>query len=293
MQSRAARDFGDGAGAAAVRSGVRGNLGTGAEILVHSALCGVDRLGGSSIRHRAGEAGDALGRAGRALDDAAVLATLLLAVWVTPELFATGMGRRLVGTAGVLAAHGLVTVACLAGWTRDDKAWWRWIAVAALAVGAGGLIVGIWQDMGGDPTLLLVIWPVGGLVAHANLILLVLLRDRRYWLRLATVSAAGVTIAIVDALALAKVTGDTLLTRAAVATGILAICWHAGDYRAGPAQPRRPRRRRTGADATTPSVVAVTCPVCHKELMVRVGDSSCDGCGLRFKLQIELPLQRV
>lgn len=227
--------------------------------------------------------------------DAVVFIMLMAALWLPLSssggfrLMFSDAGSRLAASAGTLAGHGLVVVLCLVDWTRGDRRWWRWIGVAALAVGCVGLVVGIWLNRGGDPTPLFVIASVGVAVAHANLMLLVPLRAGQNWLRAGTIVAAALTIVLADALALMKIDQDVMLARVTAAVGIVAVCGTLAMLVLARINRGHAAPPQEAGNVVAPGELVFPCPVCNKPHTARHGASSCAGCGLMFNVFIQVP----
>jgi hypothetical protein len=177
-----------------------------------------------------------------------------------------------------------------------DRQWWRWIGVASTVIAAMMFCYGIWAHLGGDPKLPVTFIFVGLVLAHQNLMFLVPLKGKQTVIRNLTVAFSAVTFAIADMLIWTDSDGDSLLTRFAVATGILAICGTLTMLVLAKLN-RVPLIEATAAkgseqadaEAALPKQIAFTCPICAKPHTSNVGDSACDGCGLLFTIKLTTP----
>ncbi|MCX5659472.1 MAG: hypothetical protein NTW19_07080 [Planctomycetota bacterium] len=231
--------------------------------------------------------------------DAVAFALAMGATWIawgSSGWWLGTTGEKLIGSSITVGLDGLVVCGCLVGWVAGDRRHWRWLGVAAATVSAVGFIIGIWLNKGGDPTPLGVISSLGLFVAFTNLILFAPLRGGQNVLRLLTIAAAGVTLGLVDIMALMKIDNfDTLPMRLSIASGILAVCGTLAIIVLARLNRGVPEARVVGDPAVegkeiqVPRELALTCPLCQKKQTLPAGDAACSGCGLRFVIKLELP----
>lgn len=213
----------------------------------------------------------------------------LSAIWLDlpdeAEIFFTGT---------VLTAWTSAAAACMFGHTFDSKHQWRWVGVAAAAIGYGFSVILIFE--GHSPTewlekLTFVIGSICAVVLHANLSLLAKLNDGQAWLRYATIGVVALCACCVDALVITEAKGTGLLVRLTIATAILASAGTIAISFIGRRNSRLEKQPGEAIDALDSSLTAVEvrCPRCGREQCLALGRSECRSCKLGFEIQLFEP----
>lgn len=229
--------------------------------------------------------------------DAIVMFLLMVAVWSDWNSGNNwfNANEKLVATAAVLAGAGLTACGCLIGWGPGDRQYGRWMGVIASTLFAVGAIVGIWEDLGGKPTVLTILASIGLFVAFANVLLLAPLRGSQNIFRTLTIVVAGLSLMLVDLLVWNGIDRiDSIAGRLALAGLLLTICGTLaiivlarlnrglGDHPALPGTFEKP-------EIVLPNTLAWTCPLCQKKQTTSTGLASCSGCGLLIESRLTLP----
>jgi len=210
----------------------------------------------------------------------------LIAIWLD---LSKSMEIFFVGT--TLTAWTIAASACLFGHTFDSKHQWRWLGVAAAALGYGLTVVLIFE---GYPTttwlekLTFLIGSICAIVLHANLLLLAKLGNEQKWLRPAVIAVAVGCVCCVDTLVITEASGTGLLVRITIA---LAIVASAGTIAIAYIGRRNTRLKKMPSEPVTASeptlsAVDVRCPRCGLQQSLSLGRSECQSCKLGFKIQL-------
>jgi hypothetical protein len=192
---------------------------------------------------------------------------------------------KLWGSALIVGASGILAAASLAG-LGTDRRHWRWVAVAAAAVGMMLGLIGVWRDAHEGSFWLVLTWGLAVIGAHANLSLMCPLTPSQQWVRVITIAAVVLAAALLDASAWKSAHVDWEgANRGAGAAGVVAACGSLALLILARLN------RRMGSATTPPSVkeIAILCPWCQHKQTVPLGDSRCTHCGLRFRIAVEEP----
>lgn len=223
-----------------------------------------------------------VGIAGTALGFLLILAS----IWYPDSTYSySSVSDDLGGSGWIVALFATIAAGALAG-AGIDRRWWRWIGVAAAAVGCVMAIVGIWRHAEQGVGLLTSITSAAVIIGYANLALLCPLKPGQRWLQWGAIAAVALTCILTSAIEFAgDQDSDSLLTRGAGAMAIIAACGSLALLVLG-------RLNQKVHIATTPQNVTamqITCPWCQRKQSLPLGESACIGCGLKFRIAVEEP----
>jgi hypothetical protein len=216
---------------------------------------------------------------------AAAVALFLLGSWDSNRSGGSGARFWAIGWSTGLFA---VTAAGSLAYLRSTSRPWRWIGVAASAVGAGVAGYGVWADVHSGGLAIAAITGVAVVVAHANLALACPLKPGQVWVRWVAILAVIATSVLIDVALYLDSNSDNAVSRAAGAVGIVAAC-------ASLALLIFARLNRKfesivlPGTAGLPSELSLVCPNCRKKQTLPVGDAACADCGLRIHTRLEEP----
>jgi hypothetical protein len=186
---------------------------------------------------------------------------------------------------------GLLAVGSLVGAPSPMQKPWRWGSVVTCAAAAVLVLADIWQDLPDrflKATVCLL--SVGVITTHANVVLLVPLRDRHRWLAYATVSVAVFTFVMIDLQVISgSVVGDfteQLVEPLAAAGGIVTIFGTV----AVAVLSRLARPVAIEHSSEQIRHITVVCPICRKKQTVSVGQTTrCRACYLCIEVRLAEP----
>ena len=187
-------------------------------------------------------------------------------------------------TGGWIAAAGILSVLCLLGFPLDRRHW-RWIGVLAAFGAAGMAIYFVWQDRRHWPFIFTIAATVAMVVAHANATMFAELKEGQQWLRWLTFAAVLATAALADASIYEERNASDFLQRVSIAAAVCAACATLAMVILSRANVK-PELRQASRELMELTVI---CPRCNKKQTLRIGDTECAGCGLRFSIKVEEP----
>jgi hypothetical protein len=214
----------------------------------------------------------------------AVFVMLMIATWVDS---AWPRSEHWYGTAVATAWLGVLAVASLGGVGTSPGRWWRWVGVSAASGATAAAICAIWKEIHAGDGIFIVIVSVAAVVAFANLCLMVPLTASQKWVRIATILAAAATAILIDLLALGS---DyqfeiPMAENLAAATGIIASCGGLALL----VLARINRHLDRVPVLSEIRQITIVCPGCNRKQTATLGESSCAGCGLIFRIGVEEP----
>jgi hypothetical protein len=213
------------------------------------------------------------------------MAMLLVVAWDRSSWL---QDRNIDALAGWLVPFAMMTIICLVGQGVPPRRHWRWLGVAAAAVGYALTSYGEIRQLHQSANVVVYITCIAAAIAHANVVMLCSLRPSQMWLRWATIAAGIATTAFV---ALAAYLGtepmnDDLMARCAAACGIIAGCGTLAIIILA----RLNRPFIVGRDAMTGlSEITVICPVCRKKQSVALNGAACAECRVLIHVRVEEP----
>lgn len=213
--------------------------------------------------------------------------TIITGIWVGEVAGGSfRVSENLEASAWAVALFCTIAAASLAG-SGVDRRWWRWVGVAAAAIGGAMAVAGIWIDAQKGDEALAMVSSVAVIVGYTNLALLCPLKPGQHWLQWGAIAAVVVTAALVDAIIFrgADMPGEDLLTRGAGAAAIIAACGSLALLILA----RLNRQAPTVSVPANVSELTVICPWCQRKQSLPLGASACAGCGLKFRISVEEP----
>ena len=254
------------------------------------AACGVPAIVFIQFRnHRAARLASRVGLVLAAAD----FALFMIAVWILDYWLDVGGGiwgdDNAYEIGGALAGFGILAVLCLVG-AKLDRHHWRYLGVAAAAIGFAIAAYAILLEVHGDSLLFVTIIVIGCIIAHANVLLRVPLKGNQIYLRWITIAAGFATGAFIVVLAFIEKYNrgaeDDIVQRLAGASAIVAGC--------GSLALMVLARINRKVDLPPPEIAALreitlTCPSCQKKQSLPTGDARCTHCGLLFHIRLSEP----
>jgi hypothetical protein len=212
---------------------------------------------------------------------------ILAAIWL--EAFGSQSSthvENIAFTAWIITLFGVVAAGSLAG-VGINRRWWRWIGVTAAAVAGLMAIVGLWEHADRGAAAFAIVAGLAAIVTHANLALLCPLKPGQRWVRVGTIAAVVVTSLLIDVITINEERGaeNDLTARGAGAAAIAAACGTLALL----VFARINRKIGLRIIPTSVTGLTVVCPWCQKKQSLPLGESSCAGCGLKFRLGVEEP----
>jgi hypothetical protein len=196
------------------------------------------------------------------------------------------LDEKLAESAGVLALFGLMATVALVG-AGTDRRNWRYVGVAAAAVGCSMAIVAIMLEMHETSRVFTVATLVAAVVAHANIIEMCPLPGPQRWAGQLTITAGVLTACLLDIVTIGRLDDmNNLWGRAAAAAAILTGC---GTLGVGVLAAMN--RKVKTAPVTFQGVKEFTlvCPACGLRQALPPGESRCAKCRLIIRTQFEEP----
>lgn len=201
------------------------------------------------------------------------------------------ISEKLFKSAGMLAIATLPICACLFGELNDRK-YWRWIGVLTGAAAVFMGLIGIWLDLGGEPTNIVHCLIISTVVGGSNILLRLPLPLNQRWLALATTGSLIVTGFV--AIYVNFVTGgkgnsgiDDFSIRILAAGAIVTTC---GILAIAVLKAFNRRAVITEAQSIVDiKQISLVCPRCSKKQDAAIGESRCCGCGIIFLLGVAEP----
>ena len=214
----------------------------------------------------------------------AVLMLFLIATWVP------GSYRQSIPwweTGWAVALYGSLGFASLAGLPRLALSW-RWIGVATSFLGWTLAMIAIWGDSQDPGDLIVVITSVAVVFGHTALALLTPLKSGQAWILWGTVAAMVFGAVFLDLEVILDKAGSlSMYGRLAGAGGIVASCGSlALVILASLNRSKAPPPKTEFAEIDS---IRLTCPQCGKQQTVPLSRASCEACGLKIHVEVQLP----
>jgi hypothetical protein len=188
--------------------------------------------------------------------------------------------------AGWLPPYALLVVVSLVGQGSKPRRPWRWAGVAAAFLGYSLIVYGIINQIHHGGEVVVYVTCLAAVLAHANVVLLCPLRPAQMWLRWSTLSAGVATSFFVALSTYIGQNGDSMNSRFAGASGIIAGCGTLALL----IQARLDRRFVVPlAGMTGVSAITVICPICRKKQTLALGGAACADCHALIHVSIEEP----
>ena len=194
-------------------------------------------------------------------------------------------GERWQSLGWSLALFAMLAVLCLVG-SGMDRRHWRWLGVAAAATAFSISAYAILLDLQKTSAFFVCVVSVAAVVAHANAMVLCLLKPAQRWLLWGTIGAAIATGGFVD---WARITGpwqEEMLGRLAGATAIIAGCGTLALLIL--ARINQPSVPVAGSVADLREI-RLRCPRCRAKQTVAIGSGKCGACGLVIQVRVQEP----
>jgi len=231
------------------------------------------------------EQGRVAGWVGAAASAAAFVA-MLVGSWLDGSVLSSS-NEKWWGTAAVIGLYGgLATASCFGiGGAR------RVLRLAGVVISASGLVIGligVWRDVHEGGLIAVAATCAAVVLAHANLAMLCPLNAGQRWVRVVTVVAvvSAATLIFVSAWTKQDAAGEwDGAARGAGAAGIIAGCGSLALLILA----RLNRRMGTASAPQSITQVALVCPWCGRKQDAPLGESSCAGCRLKFRIAVEEP----
>lgn len=189
------------------------------------------------------------------------------------------------GSGMSIAGLGFLATLSLAG--MDQPRPWRWIGVLASFVAVLMAIIGLWSTAKHAVGPFAVVIAIAGVVAHANLCLLVPAAPTQRWIPIFTIAAGMVTALFTVLIVLAEDRHEpfVMAERMSLAGGILTAAGTLGLLVLARLNKQLERRQ----ELSDIKQLTLICPGCETKQTVDVGDSACIACGLKFNIKVEEP----
>lgn len=211
---------------------------------------------------------------------------ILLAIWM-PEQRWNSQADDLWLTAFSIGGFGVLSALCLINAGLSARRYWPWAGILAAMVACVLALIHIWADIKGGAGLFTAITCLAVMIAHANLAILVPLKDGQRWVRLGTLAAVFITGIVVTVYVIYDEQNHTLygLERLAAASGIVAGCGSMALL----VLARMNRQVEHEPESFTATEIMLVCPRCNKKQTLAIGEAACSDCQLRIFVRIEEP----
>ena len=193
------------------------------------------------------------------------------------------------GTGVSIGTFGLLAAASLAG-AGGDRRHWRYLGTLTSLAAAVMGIIGVWREVQTGEIAFAMIASTAAFIAHANLVLLCPLKSAQRWLAFAAIATSFLTALFVDLLivfnkGLGGELSDSLLTRLAGASGILAGCSSLALLVLAALN----RKSEFKPILAPISEYTLICPGCNRKQTLVTGEAQCPTCLLIIQATFKEP----
>lgn len=187
-----------------------------------------------------------------------------------------------------LTGYCAMVTALLAGITREDRRFDRWLGMACAVLGFVMALLVIWNDADSLKDHLVWITTLGVVLAHYRLVSVAPLRGLQTWVRWASVAALLICGILTDVFLIRDIhhlPEIELVGRGAGAAAIAASCATLALIVLAAIN----RRGQYTPSAGPIKAIKLHCPRCDKQQTLDLGKAACASCGLVIHTRIEIP----
>ncbi len=170
-----------------------------------------------------------------------------------------------------------------------DRRHWRWLGFAAAMISFAMALYGTWAEPQNSDNPFILVTTLTILIGYTNLLWLCKLKPNHHWLRWTTAAFAWIACVIIDFAIAGSGSDEDVFARSGLATGICAGCGTVAVALLAAFN----RKSSITAEAMELKSLALTCPICAAQqtflLSHNAAETSCTACGLKFKIQLNVP----
>lgn len=220
------------------------------------------------------------------------MAALCAAGWCclsTAQFLPYPLDDKLIATGFCLLALGVLAGVCLMGVPTQRASAWRWVGVLAAFTATLMVLYGTWIASSKDRTLVTAAYALAVTFAYMNMVRRVPLVGWTRGVRVIGVVSVAITGVLLTAMGsenryfwfddpISRMLTGTLIIAGAATMGLLVLALL--------------NRRVVAKDAPagTFTHLELVCPRCGRRQTSPLGQSTCQGCRLRFSLKVQLPV---